>query len=79
MKKYKFWSLAQVRSCCIEESCQVCFGSNRDWVWLCIPPNKKYIPEWYPKGALIKRHKERMLPPLSYWLSPNYESIVYSQ
>ena len=77
MKKYKFWSIAEAFGCCLEKTCLTCFGSNRNWVWLCIPPNKKYIPEWYPKGALIKKHKQELLPPPSYWLEPDYKNIVY--
>jgi len=45
--------------------------------WVCIPPDKKYIPDWYPKGAVVRKHIDDMLPPQSYWLEPEYESIVY--
>jgi hypothetical protein len=65
-KKYKFWSIYNGNPEDIE-----------DRGWLCIPPAKKYVPEWYPKGALIKKHNETILPPPSYWLRPDYESIVY--
>ena len=78
MKKYKFWSIAKVKTCCIDKKCVTCFGSNRDWVWLCIPPDERYIPNWYPNGALRKKHEEEWLPPPSYWLDPDYESIVYN-
>jgi len=45
--------------------------------WLCIPPNKKYIPSNYPKKALVKKHNDELLPPPSYWVKPEFESIVY--
>lgn len=76
MKKYKFWSIATVRKCCINKDCLICLGSNRDWRWLCIPPDEKYVPKGYPKGGL-KKHEEE-LPPPSYWLEPDYENIVYN-
>ncbi len=64
-KRYRFWSIADN------------YGGS--FVWLCIPPDKKYIPSWYPKGALVKRHEQEILPPSGHWLKPEYESIVYNQ
>ena len=63
-KIYSFWSINT-------------YKSFEGWVWLCIPPDEKYIPSWYPKGAVVGKHKEKILPPLSYWLDPEYEKIVY--
>lgn len=68
MKKYKFWSI---------------YGTPNQEIeyrrWYCIPPHKKYIPNWYPKYALIKKHEEEFLPPPSYWLEDEYETIVYNK
>lgn len=60
---YKFWSIY-----------------NREYRngWLCIPPNKEYIPKWYPRNALVKKHEEEILPPPSYWLQYDYEDMVYN-
>jgi hypothetical protein len=66
--KYKFWSIYGCPEWKVE-----------DRRWFCIPPDKKYIPDWYPKGALVKKHKEELLPPPSYWLDSDYENIVYHQ
>jgi len=71
MEKYKFWSIYN------PNSTHWLYGSGGGW--LCIPPDKKYIPKWYPKNALVKKHEERILPPSSYWLKPEYEGIVYHQ
>lgn len=60
---YKFWSI---------------FDKDKRG-WLCIPPQEKYIPDWYPKNALVKKHEEELLPPQNYWLKPEYEDIVYSK
>ena len=64
MKKYKFWSIA------IKKGYKECY----EWVWLCIPPEERYVPNWYPSGALRKKHEEEWLPPPSYWLDPDYEN-----
>jgi hypothetical protein len=61
MKKYKFWSV---------------YRSGDKRCWLCIPPSKEYLPEGYPENA-VRKHKETILPPPSYWLEPEYEDIVY--
>lgn len=45
--KYKFWSIYGCPEWKVE-----------DRRWLCIPPDKKYIPDWYPKGAIVKKHME---------------------
>ena len=68
IKKYKFWSIYGTPELKVE-----------DRGWFCIPPDKKYVPDWYPKGALIKKHKEELLPPPSYWLDPDYENVVYQK
>ena len=44
--KYKFWSIYGCPEWKVE-----------DRRWFCIPPDKKYIPDWYPKGALVKKHE----------------------
>jgi len=74
MRKYKFWSIY------VPTATHWLYGDNEGkGGWLCIPVGKKYLPDWYPKNALIKKHKETILPPPSYWLKSEYEEIVYNQ
>jgi len=63
----KFWSIYVPKN----------YNAYHGQVWLCIPPHKKYIPDWYPKGALVKKHEEKWLPPPGYWLEEQYEAMVY--
>jgi hypothetical protein len=71
MKKYRFWSIY------VSYSWHWLYGDGGGWK--CIPPDISYIPKWYPKNALVKKHEEEILPPPSYWLKPEYEEIVYWQ
>lgn len=64
---YKFWSIYLEKR------------YTGDRVWLCIPPHEDYIPEWYPSNALVKKHEEKILPPPSCWLLPEYEGMVYEK
>jgi len=70
-KRYKFWLI------CVPIETSSNEKKLREWKWLCIPPDEKYMPNWYPKGALVIKHETEILPPLSYWLKPEYEELVY--
>jgi len=71
---YVFWSV----------NVRVFTGTEYEWVWLCMPPDEKYLPgkgdfnlrDTYPINA-VRKHKEKLLPPPSYWVKTEYEAIVY--